>query len=78
MGKADISPAIATRGMLNHNFVDANFPKYCMGEKGKKKKNLTILVFSGCIQNLVTLALKAGEKSVMDFYKKKKKEKKNE
>ena len=133
--------------MLNHNFVDANFPKYCMGEMGtKRKKNLTILVFSyttyfsivrvyiktsalsgciqklqhcqgvyknfsivrvytktsalsgciqklqhcqgvyknfsivrvytktsalsGCIQNLKTLALTAGEKSVMNFYQK--------
>ena len=46
MIKAHIPQAIAIRGMLNHNFVDTNFPKYCMGEMGKKeKKNLTFLGF---------------------------------
>ena len=32
------TPAIATRGMLNHNFVDANFLVYCMREMGKTEK----------------------------------------
>ena len=79
MSNAHIPPAIAIRGMLNHNFVDANFPKYCMVETGKKEKEISPSCFSltqhtsplsGCLQNLKTLALKAGEKSVTNFYKK--------
>ena len=73
-----IPPAIAIRGMMNStstNFVDANFPQYCMREMGKRNKpqhlgfllhNIHLYVctspLSGCIQNLKTLGLKAGEK----------------
>ena len=40
-------PQIAIRGMLNHNYVDANYPYYCMRETGiKRKKNLSILAYS--------------------------------
>ena len=73
--------ATAIRGMLNHNFVDANFLKYCMGEMGKKKNTSPFWFsltqnaspLSGCIQNLKTRALIACEKSVMDFYEKERK-----
>ena len=82
MNKAHISLAIAIRGMLIHNFVDANFCKYCMwgrggggggshGQKEKKSHHLGFLLHN--IQNLKTLALIAGEKSVMDFYEKERK-----
>ena len=40
------TPCHSYQSMLNHNFIDANFPMYCMGVMGKKKKNLTILFFS--------------------------------
>ena len=43
--EAHISPAMAIRGILNHNFVNANFPKYCMGEMGKKEKKSRHLSF---------------------------------
>ena len=81
MSKAHIPPVIANKGMLNHNFVNVNLHKYCTGEKGKKK-NISLSWFSliqhtsplsGCIQNLKTLTLIAGEKSVMDLYEKERK-----
>ena len=46
MNKAHIPLAMSIRGMLNHNFVDANFPKYCTGEMDQKKPHFSILVFS--------------------------------
>ena len=77
MNKAHIPPAIAIRGMLNHSFIDANFP--IAWDRWAKIKKISPSWFSltqqtsllsGCIQDLKTLALTAGEKSVMDFYEK--------
>ena len=61
---------------LSYNFVDANFPKYCMREMGKKKKKITILAFSYTIYFTIVKVytkFEASEKSVMNFNEKERK-----
>ena len=67
--------------MFNHIYVDANFPSNA-GERWAKRNNISASWFSltqhtsqlsEFIQNLKTRALIAGEKSEIDFMRKKEK-----